>query len=288
MKKEDKIAIAAIPIVILIALGLAWAGSQQSASFAGFPLFGMAVVLAFAINWLAFIPAFIFQSEKFYDLIGSFSYISIIILLFILSPIKDVRTVIATILVLIWAGRLGTFLVRRIRKAGKDGRFDELKPHFFRYWNAWNLQGLWVSFTSAAAWIILTSQRKVGFDIFAVIGILIWLLGFIFEVTADLQKSKFKADPANKGKFINVGLWAKSRHPNYFGEITIWLGMAVLAVPVFQSWQWIGLISPIFVAILLTRISGVPILEKRADEKWGGQTDYEEYKKNTPVLIPKL
>lgn len=288
MEKDDKIAFAAVPLVILIAAALAWAGSRHSESFGGFPLFGIAVVLAFAINWLAFVPAFIRQTEKFYDLIGSFSYISIMILLLVLSPKLDVRSIVAAVLVLIWAGRLGTFLVRRIRKAGKDGRFDELKPHFFRFLNAWNLQVLWISFTSSAAWIIITSSRKVRVDVFFMVGFMIWLIGFILEVTADLQKSRFIANPANKGKFINIGLWSHSRHPNYFGEITIWTGMAIIALPVFQGWQWVGLISPVFVAILLTRISGIPILEKRADDKWGGQSDYEEYKKNTPVLVPKL
>ena len=288
MQKDDKIAIAALPLVILIAVALAWAGSRGSAEIAGLPLFAVAVALAFVINWLAFVPAFLRQTEKFYDLIGSFSYISIIILLFVLSPVKDVRSSVAAVLVLIWAGRLGTFLVRRIRKAGKDGRFDELKPHFFRFLNAWNLQGLWISFTSSAAWIIITSSRKVQVDVFFIAGLLTWIIGFVLEVTADLQKSRFIANPANKGRFIDVGLWSRSRHPNYFGEITIWTGMAIIALPVFQGWQWVGLISPVFVAILLTRISGIPILEKRADAKWGGQADYEEYKKKTPILVPKL
>jgi steroid 5-alpha reductase family enzyme len=183
---------------------------------------------------------------------------------------------------------VGAFLVKRIHRAGKDSRFDELKLYFFRFWNAWNLQGLWISFTSSAAWIVLTSRRKIDLDVFAVLGFLIWLFGLIIEITADQQKNRFKADPVNKGKFINAGLWSHSRHPNYFGEITLWIGMVIIALPVFQGWQWIGLISPLFVAILLTRISGIPILEKRADQKWGGQEDYKEYKKKTPVLIPKI
>ncbi len=288
MKKDDVVALVAFPVVVLIALGLAWAGSQNGETAFGLPLFTWAVAAAFVIQWLAFIPAFIFQTEKFYDLIGSLSYISITILLVVFSPGVSAREVLVMVLILIWAGRLGTFLVRRIHKAGKDGRFDELKPHFFRFLNAWTLQGLWISFTSSAAWIVITSRSSREFDYFAGIGLLIWLIGFSLEAIADWQKSRFIADPANKGNFIDVGLWSRSRHPNYFGEITIWTGMAVIALPIFTGWQWIGLISPVFVAILLTRISGVPILEKRADEKWGGQADYQKYKKKTPVLIPKL
>ena len=121
----------------------------------------------------------------------------------------------------------------------------------------------------------------------AIIGLLIWAAGFGIEAAADLQKSRFRADPANKGTFIHSGLWAWSRHPNYFGEITLWIGVALIALPVLQGWQYVTLISPVFVILLLTRVSGVPLLEKRADEKWGGQEDYEAYKTRTPVLVPR-
>jgi steroid 5-alpha reductase family enzyme len=125
-------------------------------------------------------------------------------------------------------------------------------------------------------------------DGFAILGFLVWAFGFAFEVVADSQKSCFNADPANKGKFIQTGLWSRSRHPNYFGEIVLWVGIAIIAIPVLQGWQWIAMISPLFVTLLLTRVSGVPLLEKKADKKWGGQEGYETYKKNTPVLIPRL
>jgi steroid 5-alpha reductase family enzyme len=104
---------------------------------------------------------------------------------------------------------------------------------------------------------------------------------------SDAQKNRFRADPANRGKFIQTGLWAWSRHPNYFGEIVLWIGVAIIALPVLRGWQYLTLISPVFVTLLLTRVSGVPMLERRADEKWGGQEDYEAYKARTPVLIPR-
>jgi steroid 5-alpha reductase family enzyme len=145
-----------------------------------------------------------------------------------------------------------------------------------------------VTFTASAALVAITTSTRKEMDCYSVIGALLWLFGFIFEVAADAQKSRFNADPANKGKFIQTGLWARSRHPNYFGEIVLWIGVAVIAVPVLQGWQWVAMISPIFVTLLLTRVSGIPLLEKKADKKWGGQEDYESYKKKTPVLIPKL
>ncbi len=118
-----------------------------------------------------------------------------------------------------------------------------------------------------AALVVTTSSYKVSFDLYAIIGVIVWVIGFLFEAIADYQKSKWRANPANKGKFINVGLWSKSRHPNYFGEITIWVGIAIIALPVLRGWQFVSLISPLFVAFLLMKVSGVPILEKRSDQK---------------------
>jgi steroid 5-alpha reductase family enzyme len=188
--------------------------------------------------------------------------------------------------VVIWAGRLGFFLFRCILKAGKDARFDDIKLSFVRFLNTWTLQGLWVTLTLAAALAAITTTNRKEFDLFAIAGALVWVFGFTVETIADAQKGKYFTDQGNKGKFIETGLWAWSRHPNYFGEIMLWVGVAIIAMPVLQGWQWVTLISPVFVTLLLTRISGLPMLEKRADERWGGQKDYEAYKVRTPVLIP--
>lgn len=288
MKKADRNAWIAFPIVVLIGAGVAWAGSQGGAAVGGIPLFALGVGLAFLINWIVFVPAYLRQTEKFFDLTGSLTYVTVTVLAVLLSPERDGRSYLLLALVLIWAGRLGTFLFRRIQKAGKDERFDEIKPSFIRFLNTWTLQGLWVTLTLAAALAAITTETRKELGVFAVVGALIWLLGFGIEAAADAQKSRFRADPANRGKFIQTGLWARSRHPNYFGEITLWVGVLVIALPVLQGWQWVALISPLFVALLLTRVSGIPMLEKRADEKWGGQADYEAYKERTPVLIPRL
>lgn len=287
MKKAERNALIALPIIILIGVGIAFAGSDNGAVALGLPLFALAVGLALIIQWVVFIPAFIGQSEKFFDLTGSLTYISVTIIAVLLSPVVDGRSLLLLALVVIWAGRLGTFLYKRVHKVGKDGRFDEIKRSFPRFLMTWTLQGLWVTFTFAAALAAITSSQRQELGIFALIGFLVWLFGFAFEAIADNQKNRFRDDPANKGKFIQTGLWAKSRHPNYFGEIMLWIGVAIIAVPVLQGWQWVVMISPVFVTLLLTRVSGVPMLEKRADEKWGGQEDYEAYKDRTPVLIPR-
>ena len=288
MKTTDRNSLIAFPVLILVGFLVALAGSQGGASIAGVPLFASLVGLAFLIQWLVFIPAYLMQTEKFFDLTGSITYISVTLIAVFFSKAHDVRSILLAALVVIWAVRLGGFLFGRIQKAGKDDRFDEIKPSFIRFLNVWTIQGLWVTFTMAAALVAITTTTRKELDLFAIVGFLVWVFGFAIEVVADSQKSRFSANPDNKGKFIQTGLWSRSRHPNYFGEIVLWIGVAVIALPVLQGWQWVALISPIFVTLLLTRVSGVPLLEKKADKKWGGQEDYESYKKRTPVLIPRL
>ena len=286
MKKADRNALLALPVVVLIGAGVAVAGSQGGATVLGIPVFALAVGVAFAIQWLAFIPAYLLQSEGFFDLTGSITYISVTVVAVLLGPAADGRSILLLAVVVIWAARLGSYLFRRIRRAGKDARFDAIKPSFIRFLNAWTLQGLWVTLTLAAALAAITSTVRKDLGVVALIGSLIWAAGFAIEAAADVQKSRFRADPRNKGAFIHTGLWAWSRHPNYFGEIVLWIGVAVIALPALRGWQYVTLISPLFVILLLTRVSGVPLLEKRADEKWGGREDYEAYKARTPVLIP--
>jgi len=286
MNAVTKRSLVAIGIVLIIAVGLAFAGSQGGATINGLPLFALCVSLAFVIQWIAFIPAYSMQTEKFYDLTGSITYLTVITTAVFLSPSIDMRALLMTGIIAVWAIRLGSFLFLRIRAAGEDRRFREIKPSFARFLLAWTLQGLWVSFSLAAALAAITSTVRVGIDAFAIIGFLIWVAGFAIEVIADRQKSDFKSLPKNKDNFIHTGLWAWSRHPNYFGEIVLWIGVAIIALPILRGWQWATLISPLFIILLLTRISGIPMLEKRADEKWGGQPEYEAYKAGTSVLVP--
>lgn len=288
MKSTNRNALIALLGSVLVGFLVALAGSQGGVLVFGVPLFAVLVGLAFLVQWVAFIPAYVFQTEKFFDLTGSLTYISIITLALFMSPGVDGRSILLWALVVVWAIRLGAFLFGRIKRAGKDDRFDQIKPDFVGFLNVWTIQGLWVTFTMAAALVAITTVNKKESDVLALLGFLVWAVGFAVEVVADYQKSRFSADLANKGKFIQSGLWSRSRHPNYFGEIVLWIGVAVIALPVLQGWQWIALISPVFVAVLITQASGVPLLEKKADEKWGGQEDYEAYKKRTPVLIPRL
>lgn len=286
MERSDRSALLAIPAAIIAALLVAWAGSQGGTTWMGVPAFVLPVAIAFLLQWLAFIPAYIWQTEKFFDITGSASYIIVAGLALALGPAHDARSVLLFALVVIWATRLGTFLLRRVHRSGKDARFDDIKPSIPRFLMTWTLQGLWISLALAAALAAMTTPVRAPLGIVSYVGVSLWMLGIAIETLADMQKSRFRSDSANKGKFIHTGLWSWSRHPNYFGEIVLWIGIAVIAAPVLRGWQWITLISPIFVTLLLTRVSGIPMLERRSDEKWGGQDGYEAYKRRTSVLVP--
>lgn len=287
MKQADLRGLVVSAVVVVIGAALASAGSSGGHRVAGVPIYAMCVALAFLIQWTAFVPAWRKRTETFYDLTGGLTYITVTLLAVSLTPGVDTRSLLVSGMVIVWAVRLASFLFLRIRAAGEDRRFREIKQLFGRFLVAWTLQGLWVAFSLAAALAVITSTRRVALDVFAGVGTLVWLAGFAVEVIADREKSAFNAKAENKGRFISTGLWSWSRHPNYFGEIVLWIGVAIVALPVLRGWQYATLISPVFIIFLLTRISGVPLLEKRADEKWGGQADYEAYKARTSVLVPR-
>ena len=276
-------------IVIAVALGvlISSAGSDGSVEVGSIPVFALCGALAFAINWVVFVPSNAARTEQYYDLTGSITYLSVIAVAVLLSDDLDARAVVVAAMVAVWALRLGTFLFRRVRRDGRDGRFDAIKVDPLRFLMAWTLQGLWVLLTVASALAIVTGRSRESFGLMAIIGSIVWGAGFTIEVVADRQKSAFKRKPVNDGRFITTGLWAWSRHPNYFGEILLWLGIAIIAVPVLSGWRWVALISPVFVTVLLTRISGVPMLERRAQERWGDEVAFRHYVAGTPVLIPR-
>ena len=277
-----------LSILACLALGtiMALAGSPGSITFNGLPSFALAASIGFILHWLIFIPSYIYQTEHYFDLIGSISYISIVLFTFLALNNLDVRSILIGLLIMVWAVRLGSFLFVRVKRDGKDNRFTVMKTKFWWFLFTWTIGGLWVFITMAAGLAAMTSAKVVPLGWFALIGIFFWLEGFLVEVVADHQKTRFRSKKENQGRFINEGLWSFSRHPNYYGEITLWLGIAFIAFPVLQGWQLLTLISPIFVYILLTRISGVTMLERRADKKWGDDPEYQRYKETTSSLIP--
>ena len=250
-----------------------------------------AVMLAFLIQWVAYIPAYIFQTEKFYDLTGSLSYLTVIWFVFFSSNNLsglNIQNLIVVTLISIWAIRLGTFLFGRIHKDGEDKRFRTIKTSASQFFMTWTLQGMWVSICTMCAITAISSSQGIIANALFYLGLAFFVVGFAIEVVSDQQKSAFRAVPENKEKFITSGLWSKSQHPNYFGEILLWSAIALLSISSLNGTQYLTLISPVFTYVLLVYISGVRMLDDMGNKKWGHLEEYKEYKRNTPTLFLKL
>ncbi len=244
-----------------------------------------AIILSFIFHWLLFIPAFIYKTEKFYDLTGSISYITII-LYALTSSYNDIinyGNIILSSLIIIWTSRLGAFLFLRIKKAGEDKRFREIKKSFSWFFMAFTVSGMWVSICALCA--LTGISNGIELNVVTYIGILLFVIGFTLEIVADAQKTNFRKIKNNKDKFITTGLWKYSRHPNYLGEIILWIGVAIISYSSLQINQLFTLISPIFTYLLLVHVSGINLLEKSGKKKWGNLSEYKKYKRETPRLF---
>ena len=283
---SKKITIPAIFASLIIGL-IAFLSSGNSLTILGIPSLIFCAIYSFSIHWIFFIHGYFYQTEHYFDLTGSISYLAAVTIGFTLNPSSDPRDLIIGLLIVIWAMRLGTFLFMRVKIDGKDKRFTVMKTEFVWYLMTWTIGGLWVFITMAAGLAAITSNETTALSWPAFIGICLWIFGFMIEIIADKQKRDFKKDTNKRHAFITTGLWAWSRHPNYFGEIVLWIGVTLIALPVLSGWQLATLLSPVFVYVLLTRISGIPLLENRAQKKWGSDPDYIAYLERTPELILK-
>ena len=278
----------AIGTAILIGVLVALAGSSGGLRWGGFPIFAWGALLVFLVQWVVFVPSWFAHTEHFFDLTGSLTYFAVVALTLLSRGSVTPYSLLVATMVTAWALRLGAFLAARVRAAGSDSRFDAMKYRFAWFLMTWTLQGLWVLLTAGAALAAITSPEDRQIEAFALLGVALWAFGFGIEVAADEQKRRFRARPENLDRFITTGVWARSRHPNYFGEILLWFGVAVAAFPSLSGWSMVTLVSPLFVWLLLTRVSGVPLLEAAADRRWAGNPEYEAYKTSTPVLLFKM
>ena len=288
--KDNLKDLAAIVACILTAYFVANAATVEGAVLYGVPAILLCAGVSFIVHWVVAIPSLMTSSEKYFDFTGMIATLLVIAtaIFALLSSGQQIsiRSTIVAIFVSIWTLRLGTFLYIRIVKSGEDKRFREIKKSLPKFLMTWTLSALWVFLTTVNAVTIIILNQQVTLDLFFMAGFAIWILGFTFEAVADKQKKSFSKILENKDKFITLGLWSISRHPNYFGEIVLWTGIAIMSLPLLSGWQFLTLVSPVFVYLLLTKISGLPFLEEKAEKKWGNDKGYLEYKNNTPILIP--
>ena len=279
------VSITGIIVSVVIGAAILAAGSSESLYAYNLPLFALCGSIGFVLHWAIFIPSYLFKTEHYFDLTGSISFITTVVVALALHPQLDIRDIVIGAMVVIWALRLGSFLFWRVKKQGKDNRFNVMKTQFLWFLMTWTLGGLWVLVTFAAGLAAVTSATDKPLGIIGIAGIALWLFGMVIEIVADRQKTQFRADKNNEDRFINTGLWAWSRHPNYFGEIVLWLGLSLVALPVLSGWQLATMISPIFVYLLLTKVSGITLLERRGMSKWGTDPAYKGYLESTPILM---
>ena len=286
------ISVLIIILTILIPSTLSLFISDNSISINGYPVLLYCVLISFTIHLIIFIPSAIMKNEKFYDFTGMIAYLSIIIFALQQKYIQihsiDIYSLVLSLLISIWTLRLGIFLFYRVLKVGEDIRFKDVKNNALKFFVWFSISSLWVSLTTMAAMNVVTSKNYNKDLTLLCIGTIIWIIGFLFEIISDYQKIKFKNNASNKNKFIDSGLWSISRHPNYFGEIVLWIGIYIITLPSTSGLEYLGIISPLFVIVLLNKVSGINLLEASADKKWGSSKEYQKYKKITPKLIPKL
>ena len=284
------VVVVVVVLTVCVALAVAVGTGPGIGTVWGMPLALVAVAIAVVENGVAWAIASARRTERFYDLVGSATFLSLVglgVSARVSEGRVDVVAMLPLALVAVWAARLGSFLFARVHSAGSDGRFDELKLHPVRFAVPWALQALWVVVTVMPALVLSSSSSSSGArSPFFVVGIAMWVVGFAIEVVADRQKERFRL-AGRQGGFIDTGLWRWSRHPNYFGEILLWTGLCVAGVDVYQGAQWAVVSSPLLVTLLLTSISGVPMLEARADARFGADAAYQAYKARTPVLVPR-
>lgn len=252
-------------------------------SFLATPL-AVALLVSLGINLSMFLIAFRFQSDKLTDISYAATFATIAVWGYVVSDRSWYHFVLMA-MTLAWALRLGGFLLYRVIKVGRDARFDDIRQNFWKFGKFWVAQAVTVWVMMIPSSLAFGAQSIIG--TLQVVAIIIWLAGLICESLADFQKLAFHRNPNNKHTWIATGIWKYSRHPNYFGEIVVWIGVYMYTLAALSPWQMpIGLVSPLFIIVLLLFVSGIPILEKSANQRWGKLAEYRKYKRRTSVLIP--
>ncbi|HET7354805.1 MAG TPA: DUF1295 domain-containing protein [Gaiellaceae bacterium] len=241
--------------------------------------------VAFAVNAVFFAVAAARKTDVVTDLSYSLTFVLLAIVLPLTGAAEPVQLV-ASLLVLVWAFRLGGYLFRRILRIKVDHRFDGIRDEPLRFARFWLLQAITVAVVMLPVSYLLDRDRPPRLGAWSIAGATVWLVGLLVEAVADSQKAAFKAKEENRGRFVSTGLWRYSRHPNYFGEMLVWWGLFVYAVPVLHGAAFVVVAGPLFITFLLLFGSGIPPLERSADERYGSDAAYRDYKRRTSILVP--
>ena len=242
-----------------------------------------AFILVYMTGW--FIAAQIRGRNDIADVAWGLGFILAAAISLLAAGIYPLRGLLVSGLVLIWGIRLAAHIHSRDRGKGEDPRYRTWREEWGKWFvlrsflQIFMLQGM-LLLTVALPVVFINQAPPAPLGLFDLLGLAIWLTGFCFEAVGDRQLLTFIRDPANRGKLMTSGLWRYTRHPNYFGEVTLWWGiwLMTLALP----GGWLTIIGPITITFLILKVSGIPMLEKRYEDR----ADFQEYKRRTSAFFP--
>lgn len=249
--------------------------------------FGFVSLLVFCYMTVWFFIALILKRNDVADIAWGIGFVLVAVSLFITYGFAFDRGLLATVLVLIWGTRLAYHIFKRNIKKPEDKRYAAWRiawGNWFvirSYVQIFMLQGVLLILVVSPV-IIINTYRGGAWNLLDLFGLAVWIFGFYFESVGDRQLRNFLSNPENKGKILNTGLWKYTRHPNYFGEVTQWWGLGIIALSV--PFGLIGLIGPLTITFLILKISGVPMLEKSMEEN----PLFDEYRKTTSKFLPNF
>ncbi len=244
------------------------------------------IIAVISLNFAGLVWCYKRQSDKVTDLIYSASFLLLTFVLW-LNNENNTAHHLLLIMVSLWSIRLGTYLFLRVHTMGHDKRFDQMRKNIVKISGFWILQAGSILILSFPI-IIFFQKTSTHLSWIHILGTVIWLTGCLIESLADYQKYRFRTSLKNKNRYIDTGLWKLVQHPNYLGEILCWAGIFIFVSPVLQGWEWLSIISPLWIILLLLKISGIPLLQKSGKQKYGKVEGYVEYRRKTSLLIPYI
>jgi len=236
------------------------------------------------INLIGLIWCYTQQSDKVTDLFYSLSFFIVVTVLWWTAG-NNWPQHLMLIMVGLWSIRLGAYLFKRIHSMEKDVRFNQMRKKLLAISGFWTLQTVSIIIISLPI-AVLFSKEQIAWHPLHGIAFVVWLVGWLLETIADHQKFVFRNNPNNNGQFVHVGLWRYSQHPNYLGEMLCWIGVFMMTIPSLEQGDWIGLLSPLWIIILLRFVSGIPLLQRGAQKRYGHLSSFQNYRKNTALLVP--
>lgn len=251
----------------------------------------ISAIVTVLLQLIFFVIAASFRLDKLTDFAGGANFIILALTVFVLAQTFSTRQCLITGLVCLWGVRLSAFLLFRIIKIGRDQRFQEAGKNIARFAVFWTFQAVWV-YTVSLPVILVNSPRKAEpltaptMTRLDTAGTIVFFMGFLCEAMADAQKYSYRQNTSNARHWCDTGLWRYSRHPNYFGEITLWWGIFLISTNVLRGAEWVAVLSPLFISAIILFLSGVPLLENSADIRYGSMEEYQRYKRATSPLLP--